>query len=154
MGGFWAENSLNVGGFLAGVAQRTGFISKFDVFLAIFTPKIYQTHQNSVVLLIINYNCLVNFIGTYHKHGYSLKKFSYKWVGSRILGRAYPSIYISSTSPPRGFKRDVSETKVFLDDLFLNNVIFVNLEKITVVILRVLYYRFPNDLTYYATTKL
>ena len=64
MGGFWTENSLNVGGFLAGVAHRTGFISKFGVFLAFFTPKIDQTHQNSVVLLIINYNCLVNFIGT------------------------------------------------------------------------------------------
>ena len=49
MGGFWAENSLNVGGFLARVAHRTGLISNFDVLLAIFTPKIAQTYQNSAV---------------------------------------------------------------------------------------------------------
>ena len=63
MGGFWAENSLNVGGFLARVAHRTGLISNFVVFLAIFTPKIAQTYQNSAVFLIIDHNCLMNFIG-------------------------------------------------------------------------------------------
>ena len=49
MGGFWAENSLNVGGFLENFAHRTGFISNFVVFLEIFTPKIGQIYQNVAV---------------------------------------------------------------------------------------------------------
>ena len=73
MGGFWAKNSLNVGGFLAKVAHRTGLISNSVVFLAIFTFKIVQMYQNSAVFLIIDHNCLMNFIGNYHKHGYSKK---------------------------------------------------------------------------------
>ena len=61
MGGFWAENSLNVGGFLAIFALRAGFISNFVVFLALFTPKIAQTYQNFAVFSNINHNCLMNF---------------------------------------------------------------------------------------------
>ena len=112
MGGFWAESSLNVGGFLAGVAHRTGFISKFVVFWAISTPKTAQTHQNTAVFNYINYDCVLNFIGNYHTHGYSLKKFSYKWVGSRFLGRAYPSLYILSTPHPGCMVTDGMPLKV------------------------------------------
>ena len=53
MGGFLAENSQNVGGFLAIFAHRAGFISNFVVFLALFTPKIAQTYQNFAVFEIL-----------------------------------------------------------------------------------------------------
>ena len=46
---FWAENSLNVGGFLAKVTHRTGFISNFDVFFFQFLlTKLLKNEKSTV----------------------------------------------------------------------------------------------------------